>query len=302
MTDNALLTFDSIHKSYGETVALRGVSLEVHRGEVFGLLGPNGAGKTTLIRILMDIIRADSGSVTVFGERHHREQLNRFGYLPEERGLYTKHKVLAVLTYFGTLKGLTRREARARAREWLGKVGLPEVENWRVERLSKGMSQKVQLAATLMADPEVCVLDEPFAGLDPLNVRLVQELIQQRRQDGSTTILSTHQMDQVEALCDRVALIHKGRLMVYGGVAEVRQRYSLPEIRIEIEGALPELPGIERAKQESDGSWRLLLADGTSPREVLVALVHSGLEIDRFERVLASMEEIFVRVVQQEAA
>src|SRR5919109_4028938 len=227
----AILAFHDIVKSYGTTMALRGVSLDVGAGEIFGLLGPNGAGKSTLIRILMDIIRPDSGEVCVFGEPRTRAHLDRLGYLPEERGLYTKLTVIDVMVYFGTLKGLSRPEARRRALEWLTRVELPHVASWKIDRLSKGMSQKVQIAAILLSDPELCVLDEPTTGLDPINVRLVQELLIERRRKGRTTILSTHQMNQVEALCDRVALIHQGRLMVYGAVGEVRQRYSLPEVR-----------------------------------------------------------------------
>ena len=198
-----ILAFDNIAKSYGDTPALRGVSFDVHAGEIFGLLGPNGAGKSTLIRILMDIIRADSGEVRVFGERRQREHLDRLGYLPEERGLYTKLTVVDVMTYFGALKGLHRAEARRRSAEWLERVELPHVAGWKIDRLSKGMSQKVQIAAVLLSDPELCVLDEPTTGLDPVNVRLVQDLLIERRRNGRTTILSTHQMNQVEALCDR---------------------------------------------------------------------------------------------------
>ena len=228
----SILSFEGIKKSYGDVHALRGVSLEVGQGEVFGLLGPNGAGKTTLIRILMDIIRADGGSITLFGEPHRSDQLDRLGYLPEERGLYTKQKVLDVLTYFGTLKGLDRAAARGRSRAWLERFDLGETANWRVERLSKGMTQKVQIIATLFTEPEICVLDEPFSGLDPLNVRMVQDLIQELKEAGRTIILSTHRMNQVEVLCDRVALIHRGELMVYGEVGGVRERYSLPEVRV----------------------------------------------------------------------
>jgi ABC-2 type transport system ATP-binding protein len=299
LTTMSLLVFDRIHKSYGHTPALRGVSFEVRAGDVFGLLGPNGAGKTTLIRILMDIIRPDSGTITLFGESHRRGHLDRLGYLPEERGLYRKQVVLDVLTYFGTLKGLQRADARRRSRRWLERVELPEVAGWRVERLSKGMSQKVQLAAALLADPELAVLDEPSSGLDPLNARLVEELIGDRRRDGRTTVLSTHQMSQVEKLCDRVALIHHGRLLVYGEVDEVRRRYSLPEVRVRVAGELPALTGVERCEAEGDSTWRLLLRAGMPPEEVLAALVHAGARVDWFEKVLAPMEDIFVRVVKE---
>ena len=294
-----ILSFDSLTKSYGRTVALRGVTFDVPAGEIFGLLGPNGAGKSTLIRILMDIIRPDSGTVRVFGEPRRREHLDRLGYLPEERGLYTKLTVGDVMTYFGTLKGLSRSEARRRALEWLEKVELPHVSSWRVDRLSKGMSQKVQIASVLLSDPELCVLDEPTTGLDPVNVRLVQDLLLERRRGGRTTILSTHHMNQVEALCDRVALINQGQLMVYGAVDDVRRQHSLPEVAVHARGALPEVAAAASSVSVGDGAWRVTLADGVSPAGLLAALVSAGAVIDRFEPMLAPMEDIFLRVVRE---
>ena len=294
--------FQNLVKSYGDTLALRGVSFDVHGGEIFGLLGPNGAGKSTVIRILMDIIRADSGEVHVFGEARRRDHLDRMGYLPEERGLYTRLNVLDVMTYFGTLKGLPRADARKRAAEWLERVELPHVAHWKVDRLSKGMSQKVQIASVLLSDPELCVLDEPTTGLDPVNVRLVQDLLLERRRNGRTTVLSTHHMNQVEALCDRVALINRGRLVVYGTVADVRRQHSLPEVRVRAEGPLPPISGIESSVEESDGIVRLMLADGVEPADALTALIRSGARVTRFEPMLAPMEDIFLRVVREEAA
>jgi ABC-2 type transport system ATP-binding protein len=294
-----VVIFEAIEKAYGQTVALRGVSFDVNSGEIFGLLGPNGAGKSTLIRILMDIIRADRGRVMVFGEPRRREHLDRLGYLPEERGLYTRLPVIDVMIYFGALKGLSRAEARRRSLAWLEKVELPHVASWKVDRLSKGMSQKVQIASILLSDPDVCVLDEPTTGLDPVNVQIVQDLLLERRRIGRTTILSTHHMNQVEELCDRVALINQGRLMVYGGVDEVRRRYSLPEVRVHARGPLPVIPAVSRVADEGEGRWRLLLSDGTPPHEVLAALVASGASVDRFEPLLAPMEDIFVQVVRE---
>jgi len=294
----SILVFDGIRKAYGDVVAVDGVSFGVEDGEVFGLLGPNGAGKTTLLRILMDIIRADEGAITLFDRPLARESLDRIGYLPEERGLYLKLKVVDVMTYFARLKGLDRAEARRRSGVWLERVGLPEVARRKVETLSKGMSQKVQIASALLAEPELCVLDEPFSGLDPVNVRMVQELILERRRAGRTTILSTHQMNMVEALCDRVALIDKGRLMVYGDIDEVRLRFSRPEVRVSVEGPLPDVAGVRERTHEGDSEWRLLLEEGTEPQEVLAALVGAGVGVDRFEKILAPMEEIFIHVVE----
>src|SRR5687767_9696565 len=268
-----ILSFDNLVKSYGQNPALQGVTFDVHAGEIFGLLGPNGAGKSSLIRILMDIIRADSGTVTVFGEPRRRDHLDRMGYLPEERGIYTRLSVIDVMTYFGALKGLPRAEAKTRALQWLERVELPQVAGWKVDRLSKGMSQKVQIASVLMSDPELCVLDEPTTGLDPVNVRLVQDLLLERRRAGRTTILSTHHMNQVEALCDRVALIHQGRLVVYGAVDDIRRRHSLPEIRVRARAPLPHVPEVAGIVQEDGDTWRLTLVDGTPAADVLASLV-----------------------------
>jgi ABC-2 type transport system ATP-binding protein len=293
----AVLVFEDVWKRYGDKVALSGVSFDVNKGEVFGLLGPNGAGKTTSIRVLMDIVRADSGKVLLFGEPLNREQLNRLAYLPEERGLYTKQKVIDVMVYFGKLKGLGASEARARARTWLERIGLASTENQHVERLSKGMSQKVQIASTLLSEPELCVLDEPFSGLDPVNTALVRDLISEIRASGRTTILSTHQMSMVETLCDRVALLSEGKLMVYGEVNEVRRRYSGSELRISIGGELPELPHVESVVIERPGTYRLILADGADPQRVLERLLAANVPVERYEKVLAPMEDIFIRVV-----
>ncbi len=299
----SLLVFENVHKSYGETRALAGVTLAVQPGEVVGLLGPNGAGKSTLIRILMDIIRPDAGSVRVFGEAFRRAHLDRIGYLPEERGLYLKQRVVDVMVYFGVLKGLERAEARRRAQAWLARMELGHVERWRVSQLSKGMGQKVQIASVFLPDPELCVLDEPFSGLDPINVRLVQDLIGERRRAGRTTILSTHQMNQVERLCQRVALIHQGELLVEGDVRDVRERFSRPEVRVGLaSGPPPPIPGVATQTDEGDGSWRLLLESGVSPARVLAALVAAGKPVERFERVLTPMEDIFIRVVQRREA
>jgi ABC-2 type transport system ATP-binding protein len=302
--DDTIFSFEGVSKSYGEVLAVNDVSFGVRRGEVFGLLGPNGAGKTTLIRILMDVLRPSAGVVRLFGEPLRRHQLDRVGYLPEERGLYRKRRVLDVLVYFGTLKGLHRAEARERARRWLARVGLPETERWRIERLSKGMAQKVQIAATLMNEPELCVLDEPFTGLDPVNVRLVRELLRERQAAELTTVLSTHQMDRIEELCDRVALIHRGRLLVYGTVGDVRRQHSTPSVRVRAAAAPPAVAGVSEVIEERDGWWLLAIdaqVDGVTPGALLRRLVEAGAEIVAFEEVLAPMEEVFVRVVEGSA-
>jgi ABC-2 type transport system ATP-binding protein len=274
---------------------LEGVSLEVQSGEVFGLLGPNGAGKTTLIRVGLDILRADEGEVMLFGAAPNPKTLDRTAYLPEERGVYRRAKVRELLAYLGRLKGLKRAAARAAADHWLERVGLSRVAGQRVESLSKGMTQKVQIAACLMTDPELCVLDEPFSGLDPVNVGLVTDLIEERRASGRTTVLSTHMMHQVEALCDRVALIHHGTLVVYGQLDEIRRRYSPNEVIVWTAMDLVAL-GVQ-ATQHKPGGWRVVLPPSATAAGYLDELVRNGVTIDRYEPLVARMDEIFVHLV-----
>ena len=290
-----VLAYRGVSKRFGQHTALEGVSLEVAPGEVFGLLGPNGAGKTTLIRIGLDILRADEGEVSLFGAAPNPKTLDRTAYLPEERGVYRRAKVRELLEYLGRLKGLKRAAAREAGNHWLERVGLSRVADQRVESLSKGMTQKVQIAACLMTEPELCVLDEPFSGLDPVNVGLVTDLIEERRTSGRTTVLSTHMMHQVEALCDRVALIHRGKVVVYGQLEEIRRRYSRNEVIIWTSMDLLTL-GV-RATQHKTGGWRVELPQRVTPAAYLDELVRSGVLVDRYEPLVARMDEIFVNLV-----
>jgi ABC-2 type transport system ATP-binding protein len=290
-----VLAYQGVSKRFGQHTALDGVSLEVEEGEVFGLLGPNGAGKTTLIRIGLDILRADAGDVSLFGAKPTPTTLDRTAYLPEERGVYRRAKVRELLAYLGRLKGMTRAAARDAGERWLERVGLGHVAEQRVESLSKGMTQKVQIAACLMSDPELCVLDEPFSGLDPVNVALVTELIEERRRSGRTTVLSTHMMHQVEALCDRVALIHRGKLVVYGRLDEIRQRYSPHEVMVWT--AMDLIAMGLCATERKAGCWRVELPSSATPSGYLNELVRNGVPVDRYEPLIARMDEIFVHLV-----
>jgi ABC-2 type transport system ATP-binding protein len=290
-----VLAYRGVSKRFGQHTALDGVSLDIGQGEVFGLLGPNGAGKTTLIRIGLDILRADEGEVSLFGGPPTPMTLDRTAYLPEERGVYRRAKVRELLAYLGRLKGLKRAAAQAAADHWLERVGLSRVADQRVESLSKGMTQKIQIAACLMTDPELCVLDEPFSGLDPLNVALVTELIEERRRSGRTTVLSTHMMHQVEALCDRVALIHRGNLVVYGRLDEIRRRYSPHEVIVWTTIDLVAL-GVD-ATQHKAGGWRIELPPSATPAGYLNELIRNGVPIDRYEPLVARMDDIFVNLV-----
>ncbi|MCP4871464.1 MAG: ATP-binding cassette domain-containing protein [Proteobacteria bacterium] len=217
-----ILRVDSVRKAFASVQAVDGVSLEVHEGEVFGLLGPNGAGKSTLIRIVVDIYRPDEGAVALFGSPMDRQDLDRIGYLPEERGLYRKRKIIQVLTYLGQLKGLSKSDAETSADHWLGQLGMSEHRDSRVETLSKGNQQKIQLIGTLVGCPRLLIWDEPFSGLDPVNVAQVRDMIRGLRDSGMTVVLSTHLMDQAEILCDRVALVDHGHVVLQGTVDEAK--------------------------------------------------------------------------------
>jgi ABC-2 type transport system ATP-binding protein len=291
------LSFSRLRKSYATTVAVDDLTFEVRPGEVFGLLGPNGAGKSTLIRMLMGILAPDDGEIRIDERPIGRADRDRIGYLPEERGLYRKERVLDVLIYFGMLKGLPRTEARRRAQGWLERLGLPETARRRVDQLSKGMQQKVQLAGTLLHDPPILVLDEPFAGLDPLNTVLVKEILRERRRSGGLVILSTHQMPMVEELCDRVAMIDHGRLVLYGDLEEIRREHSEPAVLVGTDADLTDLPLAARTERQG-GLWRVVLRDGTPPRDLMALLVQKGIAVDHFEVARMPLEEIFVRTVR----
>lgn len=228
-----LLDVRGVSKAFRSTKAVDDVSFAVREGEVFGLLGPNGAGKSTLIRIMLDIYRPDAGSVLVFGHPMERADLDRIGYLPEERGLYKKRRVIQVLRYLGQLKGLTAQGATESADRWLARLGMQEYRDSKVQTLSKGNQQKIQLIGTLLGDPPLLVWDEPFSGLDPVNANQVRDLLLELRDAGTTVILSTHLMSQAEAICDRVGLVHGGRLVICGPTEEVRVSHGGPQATLE---------------------------------------------------------------------
>jgi ABC-2 type transport system ATP-binding protein len=273
------------------------VSFEIGPGQVFGLLGPNGAGKTTTIRIMLDIFKPDSGSVEIWGAAPDKVSKDRIGYLPEDRGLYKDVALEDVLTFLGTLKGLSDAEARSRLVPWLERMELYEHRRKKVQELSKGMQQKAQLIAALMHEPDLVVVDEPFTGLDPVNTRLIKQIIQEQVTAGRTVIMSTHQMYQVEALCDRIVLIDHGRTVLYGRVDDIRRDFAANAVVLEGEGDLSGLPHVLEARQEN-GGWRLSLETGADPQEVLKELVaRPGVRLERFELAEPSLDDIFITVV-----
>lgn len=293
-----MLTITNISKRFGTHQANDDITLSIESGRIFGLLGPNGAGKTTLIRMITNIIMPDEGEIRLDGQPMASLQQHRIGYLPEERGLYKKLTVAEQLTYFGQLKGLDAREALHRGSAWLHRMNAAGWESRKVQELSKGMQQKVQFIATILHEPSLLILDEPFSGLDPVNSDVLISVIKELKDRGTSIILSTHQMDQVERLCDDIALINAGRVVLQGNVADVRARYRSNRIYIEYVGdqtALASIPGatIEHATQ---GRAELTLSDAASARDVLT-FVHERVDILKFEVSSPTLHDIFVRTV-----
>ena len=292
-----LQVFD-VTKRYDGRAVVNRVTFEVQPGEIFALLGPNGAGKTTLIRMIMDILKPDSGSITLDRRPIGPETKGQMAYLPEERGLYRNVKVLEALSYYGQLKGMKVADANHAARGLLQRVGLEDSASQQVKALSKGMQQKVQLCTALIGDPRLLVLDEPFSGLDPINVQLFEDVLHDRRAAGATVLLSTHQMNKVEELCDRALMINRGHMVLYGSVREIRQRYAGHAVRVRAQGLPEHIAGVQ-AIAALNGEHELTLAPDTQATAVLRSLLDRGVEVESFTRAALPLEDIFVRVVQE---
>jgi ABC-2 type transport system ATP-binding protein len=288
-----------ISKSFGAVKAVEDVSFSVEKGEIFGLLGPNGAGKTTTIRVVLDIMKPAGGQVAILGGEMDEAKKDRIGYMPEERGLYQDIPLEQVLVYLASLKGIASDEARRRAGEYLERFELASYKNKTVKELSKGMQQKAQIIATLLHRPELIIIDEPFAGLDPINTQMVKKLLLDQHRDGVTIIMSTHQMHQVEELCDRILLINHGRVILYGDLAGIRRSYSGHAVLVRAQGPLPALPGVE-VMETHNSTTRLSLAPGLSPQQVLRSLVEQNVNLEQFEIATPTLDEIFIRAVQGE--
>lgn len=283
-------------KRYNGFTAVDHLSFDVYKGEIFGLLGPNGAGKSTTIRTVMDIIKPDEGTVCVLG-RSPGDAREDVGYLPEERGLYRDQKVLDVLVYLAELKGTPRDVARQSALGWLERVELEDHAQSKVKDLSRGMQQKLQFAATMVHDPDLLILDEPFQGLDPVNVGLLKTLIRDLAAQDKTIVLSAHQMNLVEALCDRILLINHGRRVLYGELAQIKRDYAPNTVRVRTDAPLDDLAGVINAHREGDTVT--LTLDGISAQELLYTLVNRDVPVESFEVATAPLEEIFVSVVKE---
>jgi ABC-2 type transport system ATP-binding protein len=283
-----------IVKAFADKIAVDDLSFSVSQGEIFGLIGPNGAGKTTTIRMMMDIIKPDSGEVTVFGDKLGEAIKNRLGYLPEERGLYKKLKVIDSIIYLASLKGMDKHSIMEKAEELLNQTGMLANKRKRIEELSKGMGQIIQFIVTIIHDPQLVILDEPFAGLDPVNTELLKRMFADLRKQRKAVILSTHQMNQVEELCDRILMINNGQAVLYGGLNEIKARYRGNSVLVDYNGELMEVPGVT-GRRTRKGYTELLLDGEITPQQVLTHLISRGVVINRFEVATPSLNEIFLK-------
>ena len=295
----------NVSKAFGEKVALDNVSVDIPKGQIFGLLGPNGAGKTTLIRIINRITIPNSGTVLFDGRPITQDDVEKIGYLPEERGLYRKMKVGEQAMYFAQLKGMSYREAQDELKKWFIRFGIESWWNKKVEELSKGMAQKVQFITTVVHKPKLLILDEPFSGFDPVNAQVIREEILRLKEEGSTIILSTHNMESVEELCDSIALINKSHVVITGGVDEIRRKYGNNNVELIYTGETPlqSVGGLYTVLSDQDDSGRhtavLAVSGKASGNQVLSSVLGNGLTVNSFKELLPRMNDIFIKLVTE---
>lgn len=283
-------------KTYGNVAAVDDLSFDLGQGEILGLIGPNGAGKSTTIKVMLDFMKPDSGEITIFGQQMSESLKDRIGYLPEERGLYKRLTAIELIRYLATLKGMSSKDAEQRADILLHRTGMFEYRKKKNKEMSKGMGQLIQFIVTVVHDPELIILDEPFAGLDPVRTEAVQSIMTELRDKGKSIVLCTHQMNKVEELCDRVLMIHKGRMVLYGDVLETRAKFRRNSILVSAEGELGDLPGVVE-KKPNNGSVELVLAPDSSAQLVLDHLMKKGVVINHFEVITPHLRDIFLEKV-----
>ena len=301
-----LIECKNVCKSFGEKVALDHVSVDIPKGKIFGLLGPNGAGKTTLIRIINRITIPNEGEVLFNGRPITQDDVEKIGYLPEERGLYRKMKVGEQAMYLAQLKGMSAREASAELKKWFVRFGIESWWNKKVEELSKGMAQKIQFITTVVHKPSLLILDEPFSGFDPVNAQVIREEILRLRDEGSTIILSTHNMESVEELCDNIALINKSHVVISGGVDDIRRRYGNNNVELVYTepGVLESESGLFKVLSDRDDAGRhtavITLEANADNNKVLRAILNQGLMVNSFKELVPRMNDIFIKLVTEE--
>jgi len=289
----------NVWKRYGDTDVVRDLSFDVQPGEVLGFLGPNGSGKTTTMRMILDIVRPARGEIEVFGGPPGVEHQDRVGYLPEDRGLYRDVKIIDTLTYFGALRGMTRSAAREKAMALLTEMELDDAAEKKAAELSRGMHQKAQLIATILNDPDLLIIDEPFQGLDPVNADMLKSVVRERRDRGAAVIMSTHDMGDAQTLCDRILLIDEGQRLLYGTVGQVRDAFSDGAVQVSGQDIPDSAETLECVTDVHavDGAMRYLIRDGATPQDLFRELAASGAEVDQFAVQAPSLDEIFIRTV-----
>ncbi len=295
--DNVIKVRDLV-KDFSGHRAVNDLSFDLHRGEIFGFLGPNGSGKTTTMRMVLDIIRPDSGSVSVLGGKPNRETMRRVGYLPEERGLLKQARVLDVLRYLGRLKGLDAATSATKAEAMLDRLGLADQLNARVQELSRGMTQLVQFAGTVLHQPELIILDEPFSGLDPLNVALMKDVLREEQRRGASIIFSTHIMSDVEEMCERVLLIYNGEVLEYGPLIDLKEARGTRTVSITADRRPNSVPNV-KTLQSSNGTYQYHLGSAVQPKSVLRAFLDADIDVQRFDVALPTLNEIFIEEVSR---
>lgn len=303
MSANTAIQVNRIVKSFGSFKAVDDLSFDVFRGEIFALLGPNGAGKSTTIRMILDILKPDEGTIQVFGAALTDAAKNRIGYLPEERGLYTSVPVIEMMSYLGRLKGLSGRDAKNRSLALLEKLELADYAKKKVSDLSKGMQQKVQFAVSIIHNPDLLIIDEPFSGLDPVNRMVIKNLLMDFRERGGAIVMSTHQMNQIEEMANRMLMISRGRQKLYGEVNAIRRQFASHAIIVQGKGDWAALPGVVRVEQSENGREGVVLhlAENVTADDVLVEIARSkNTQIERFELAIPGLDEIFIRVAGEE--
>ena len=293
---DAVLKIDKIRKVYGQKAVVKDISFDVYADEIFAIIGPNGAGKTTTIRMIMDIIKPDSGNVTILGTQINAATKKHIGYLPEERGLYKKLPVMDTIKYLASLKGIAPNEAERCAEPILKRMGLYEHRHKKIEELSRGMGQFIQFVVTIIHNPDLIVLDEPFTGLDPVNAELLKEIIFDLRSSGKAVILATHQMANVEEIANRVLMINSGEIVLYGELADIKDKYSVPAVSVQFTGSLHNIQGVSESKEESENRVRLLLSEEYASQDILNQLVMRDGIVKYFAESKPSLQEIFIRV------
>lgn len=294
-----ILSLHNVVKTFSNHTAVDRVSLDVPKGRIFGMLGPNGAGKTTLIRMITSITNPDEGEIYIDGERLHGMHPHQIGYMPEERGLYKKMKVGEQLIYLARLKGLSPAEAKKKLDFWLNKFDITSWWDKKVEELSKGMQQKVQFIATIVHDPKLIILDEPFSGLDPINTNLIKDEIYELNKNGASVIFSTHRMEQVEQICEDIALINKGKIILQGNVAKIKDDYKENKFLVEFDGKLPSelLSDNFEIVEDTDQGLIIKISEGHKSNDLLKGLIERNIEIKKYQEILPSLNQIFIKKV-----